>query len=99
MATHSKQRAVTLPVRTDTLATLLQGRRSVRQFQDRPVDHALIEQILEAARWAPSPHGRQPWRFAEITRPQLKELLAERMGAPPQRNPEIARQPHHTPNP
>ena len=80
MATHSKQRAVTLPARADTLAALLQGRRSVRQFQDRAVDRALVEQILEAARWAPSPHGRQPWRFVVLTRQELKTLLAERMG-------------------
>src|ERR1700686_4474799 len=81
MAIHSKQRAVTLPARTDTLTALLQGRRSVRQFQDRAVDRALVEQILEAARWAPSPHGRQPWRFAVLTRQEPKTQLAERMGA------------------
>ncbi len=89
MATHSKQRAVTLPVRADTLPTLLQGRRSVRQFQDRAVDRAFVEQILEAARWAPSPHGRQPWRFVVLTRPELKTLLAERMGETWQRNLEM----------
>ena len=80
MATHSEQRSVTLPTRTDTLATLLRGRRSVRKFQDGPVPRELIEQILEAARWAPSPHGRQPWRFIVLTRPELKNLLADRMG-------------------
>ncbi|HLX59522.1 MAG TPA: nitroreductase family protein [Ktedonobacteraceae bacterium] len=80
MATHSKQRALTLPMRTDTLATLLQSRRSVRKFQDRAVARELIEEILEAARWAPSPHGRQPWRFVVLTRPQAKTLLADRMG-------------------
>jgi coenzyme F420-0:L-glutamate ligase / coenzyme F420-1:gamma-L-glutamate ligase len=89
MATHSKQRAVTLPARTDTLAALMQGRRSVRQFQDRAVDHASIEHILEAARWAPSPHGRQPWRFVVLTRPELKTLLADRMGETWQRNLEM----------
>ena len=71
---------MTLPTRTDTLATLLRGRRSVRKFRDRPVPRELIEQILEAARWAPSPHGRQPWRFIVLTRPELKNLLADRMG-------------------
>src|ERR1700694_5931534 len=86
MAIHSKQRAVTLPARADTLAALLQGRRSVRQFQDRAVDRALIEQILEAARWAPSPHGRQPWRFVILTRPELKAQLAEQMGETWQQN-------------
>lgn len=80
---------MTLPLRADTLAALLQGRRSVRQFQDRAVDCAFVEQILEAARWAPSPHGRQPWRFVVLTRPELKTLLAERMGETWQHNLEM----------
>jgi coenzyme F420-0:L-glutamate ligase/coenzyme F420-1:gamma-L-glutamate ligase len=36
--------------------------------------------VLEAGRWAPSPHGRQPWRFAVITKGETKEQLAEAMG-------------------
>jgi coenzyme F420-0:L-glutamate ligase/coenzyme F420-1:gamma-L-glutamate ligase len=80
MATHSKQRAVTLPTRTDTLAVLMRSRRSVRQYEDRPVARELIEEMLEAARWAPSPHGRQPWRFVVLTRPEPKTVLADRMG-------------------
>jgi len=59
--------------------TLLKSRRSVRAYQDRPVAPELIEQVLEAARWAPSPHGRQPWRFALLTRPELKLHLADEM--------------------
>lgn len=80
MTTQSKQRPVTLPVRTDSLATLLQSRRSVRKYQNLPVSREFIEQILEAARWAPSPHGRQPWRFAVVTAQQLKLRLADEMG-------------------
>jgi len=37
-------------------------------------------EILEAARWAPSPHGRQPWRFVVLTRAAPKERLAAAMG-------------------
>jgi PPOX class probable F420-dependent enzyme len=59
---------------------LARGRRSVRAFQDRPVPRAALEEMLEAARWAPSPHGRQPWRFAMLTRPEAKERLAAAMG-------------------
>ncbi len=80
MTIHSEHRAVTLPVRTDTLSTLLQSRRSVRKYQARPVSRELIEQVLEAARWAPSPHGRQPWRFVVLTRQEVKQQLADRMG-------------------
>jgi len=86
VTTQSEQRPVTLPIRTDTLATLLQSRRSVRKFQTRPVSQELIEQVLEAARWAPSPHGRQPWRFVVLTRQELKLQLADRMGETWQQN-------------
>jgi F420 biosynthesis protein FbiB-like protein len=83
---QSENRPVTLPVRTDNLATLLQSRRSVRKYQDRPVSRELIEQVLESARWAPSPHGRQPWRFVVLTTQKLKLQLADQMGSTWQQN-------------
>jgi coenzyme F420-0:L-glutamate ligase / coenzyme F420-1:gamma-L-glutamate ligase len=83
---QSENRPVTLPVRTDTLATLVRNRRSVRKFQDRPVARELVEEIIEAARWAPSPHGRQPWRFVVLTRQELKLQLADQMGSTWQQN-------------
>ncbi len=86
MTIQSENRPVTLPVRTDNLATLLQSRRSVRKYQDRPVSHELIEQVLESARWAPSPHGRQPWRFVVLTTQKLKLQLADQMGSTWQQN-------------
>jgi coenzyme F420-0:L-glutamate ligase/coenzyme F420-1:gamma-L-glutamate ligase len=63
-----------------SLNELIRGRRSVRRYTDQPVTRAQIEQVLEAARWAPSPHGRMPWRFAVLTRPEPKLRLAETMG-------------------
>ncbi|HEX8732866.1 MAG TPA: TIGR03668 family PPOX class F420-dependent oxidoreductase, partial [Ktedonobacterales bacterium] len=59
---------------------LARGRRSVRAFTDRPVPRAALEELLEAAAWAPSPHGRQPWRFVVLTRAEAKARLAEAMG-------------------
>jgi coenzyme F420-0:L-glutamate ligase/coenzyme F420-1:gamma-L-glutamate ligase len=86
VTTQSEQRAVTLPSRTDNLASLMQGRRSVRKYAARQVSRELIEQILEAGRWAPSPHGRQPWRFVVLTRQAAKTQLAEDMGETWQQN-------------
>lgn len=86
MTTQSEQRAVTLPSRTDNLASLMRGRRSVRKYAAHPVSRELIEQILEAARWAPSPHGRQPWRFVVLTRQAAKTQLAQDMGETWQQN-------------
>ncbi len=82
-------RPATAPGRAAGLAELLRGRRSVRQYQNRSVPREHIEQMLEAARWAPSPHGKQPWRFVVITRHDLKMKLAEAMGQTWQHNLEM----------
>lgn len=92
MTTHSQSRQQTLPQRTNDLAALLRGRRSVRQYLPRPVEEELIEHILEAARWAPSPHGRQPWRFVVLTRQDSKLRLLESMGATWRQNLEMDKQ-------
>lgn len=51
---------------------MIKSRRSVRKFTDEPVDRALLMQVLEAGRWAPSGLNNQPWRFALITDKQVK---------------------------
>lgn len=89
MTIDTNLRPAAAPKRAASLAELLRGRRSVRQYQDRPVPREFIEQMLDAARWAPSPHGRQPWRFVVITRRDLKLKLAEAMGQTWQRNLEM----------
>jgi coenzyme F420-0:L-glutamate ligase/coenzyme F420-1:gamma-L-glutamate ligase len=61
-------------------AAIVRGRASVRHFEARPVPRTLIGQIVEAGAWAPSPHGRQPWRFVILQRPAAKRRLAEAMG-------------------
>ena len=63
------------------LPAIIRGRHSVRRYQDRPVPRELVLEVLEAARWAPSPHGRQPWRFVVLTRPVPKRTLADAMSA------------------
>lgn len=50
----------------DALESLL-TRRSIRKFQDRPVSHETIEDVLRAAMAAPSAGNQQPWRFVVIT--------------------------------
>ncbi|MCD6538915.1 nitroreductase family protein [Candidatus Bathyarchaeota archaeon] len=58
---------------------LIKGRRSVRKYSLREVPRDVLFKILEAARWAPSAHNAQPWRFIVITDRSLKRKLAERM--------------------
>jgi coenzyme F420-0:L-glutamate ligase / coenzyme F420-1:gamma-L-glutamate ligase len=86
---QTETRQTTAPCRANDLATLLRNRRSVRSYQDRPVTREQLEQIIEAARWAPSPHGRQPWRFVVLTRQETKIRLADYMGVTWRKNLEM----------
>jgi nitroreductase len=61
----------------DRLLELIKSRRSIRRFADRPVGHDDLARLLEAARWAPSNHNRQPWRFLVIEDKQQINQLAE----------------------
>ncbi|HMN96600.1 MAG TPA: nitroreductase family protein [Phycisphaerales bacterium] len=68
------------PGRDPTLAArdflaVMQRRRSVRMFSDRPVDRAAIEAIIAAAGTAPSGAHKQPWRFVAVQDPALKREI------------------------
>ena len=63
-----------------SVLNVVRGRRSVRKYLDKEVPEGHLDRVLEAARWAPSPHGRQPWRFAVIRQAASKERLADAMG-------------------
>lgn len=55
----------------DTIYT----RRSIRKFKDKPVDKALIGQIIDAGRMAPSAMNGQPWHFSVLTdKDRIKQL-------------------------
>jgi nitroreductase len=58
------------------------ARRNVRAFQDRPIDPADLDRILEAGRRAPSSRNAQPWDFVVTTdRARLTELAKVWQGA------------------
>lgn len=64
----------------DEFWRLIQGRRSIRRYQPRPIPQPVLEQVLEAATWAPSAHNRQPWRFCVVTQAATQERLSQEMG-------------------
>ncbi len=66
--------------RQELVLDTIRARRSIRRYLDTPVPRELIEKILDAARWAPSAHNRQPWRFAIIENSETKRALASAMG-------------------
>ena len=61
----------------DDLIELFRSRRSVRRFADRAVSRDDVLRLLEAARWAPSNHNRQPWKFLVLEDRREIRALAE----------------------
>lgn len=61
----------------DTVLEVIQNRRSVRRFAERPVEREAILTCIEAARIAPSAEHIQPWRFLIYDDPQQKKEFEE----------------------
>ena len=58
----------------------LRERRSIRRYLPKQISSKTLCQLLDAARWAPSAHNRQPWRFVIIGAGANRERLAAAMG-------------------
>ena len=56
----------------EQITELLNARRSIREFKDKPVEKDLIEKIIDGARFAPSAHNTQSTEFVVV---QDKEVL------------------------
>lgn len=62
------------------LLKLLRRRRSIRRFQNKSIPMDQLEEIIDAARFAPTARNVQPWEFVVVVdKGRLKELakLAE----------------------
>jgi nitroreductase len=57
--------------------TLLKNRRSVRDFQDRPVPLSVLEEMVRETRLAPTASNRQPCRFIVIRDQELMKRLSD----------------------
>lgn len=62
-----------------SLLDIIRRRRSIREYLSKEVSRDVLFRILEAARWAPSAHNSQPWRFIIIMERRLKREFAEAM--------------------
>lgn len=54
---------------------IMDQRRTVREFSDRPVPREVIESIVLAAGTAPSGANKQPWRFVAVQDPAIKREI------------------------
>jgi nitroreductase/NAD-dependent dihydropyrimidine dehydrogenase PreA subunit len=65
---------------TATLVNLMGSRRSCRNFSDRPVDRALLEDLVKVGITAPSGSNCQPWTFTILPDREAVGRLARRVG-------------------
>lgn len=66
-----------LLARSQAYYTFMNSRRSLRDFSDRPVAPAVIEQLVLTAATAPSGANKQPWTFCIVGNPDLKRQIRE----------------------
>ena len=57
--------------------TVLKTRRSVRKYQDRPVEKRVIEDIVDCGHLAASGRNVQPCRFVAVMEKGMKEKIAD----------------------
>jgi nitroreductase len=51
--------------------------RSIRTYKDTPIDEAVLKDLIDAARMAPTARNIQPWEFVVITDKNVLAELAE----------------------
>ena len=54
---------------------MMQRRRTVRDFSDRPVSREVIEHCIRAAGTAPNGANLQPWHFVAVSDPAVKREI------------------------
>lgn len=58
------------------LMEIIKGRRSVRKFTQEPVPDDVIQKLMEAARWAPTPSNLQGTKFVVVKNQDINRELA-----------------------
>ncbi len=62
---------------------IFEERRSIRKFEDRPVEEEKLQAVLEAARLAPSWANRQCWSFVVVRDPAIRQAVSEKLEGNP----------------
>ena len=62
--------------KANTVTEAVASRRSIRAFQDKPVDTAVLRRVLEKAQNSPSGGNTQPWNAVMLTGEPLVKLLS-----------------------
>lgn len=66
-----------MPHSSNDFWEVLSTARSIRRFNDEPVENAALDRCLEAATWAPNGANAQLWRFIVLDAPQQRAAVAD----------------------
>ena len=61
----------------EELLDIISSRKSIRRYKTDPVPDAMIDKILEAARWAPTGENYQPWRFIVVRDQETRNKIGD----------------------
>jgi nitroreductase len=58
---------------------MIKERRSVRSYDEKPIKKEILEEIIQAGKYAPSAMNKQPWKFIVITDKKVINDLSNRV--------------------
>jgi len=59
----------------EVLKDIIESRRSVRSYKDKPVSKDIIEKILDSVRYAPSAGNYQPWEMIVVEDNEMRRNI------------------------
>jgi nitroreductase len=59
------------------IAEAIRTRRSIRSYQDRPIEEQKLARVLDAGRVAPSARNQQDWKFVVVKDKEKRQMLSE----------------------
>ena len=64
----------------ESFMKVVRGRRSIRLYKPDPVNDEIINQIIEAGKWAPSGNNTQPFEIVVVKEKFLIEQIEKIIG-------------------
>ncbi len=65
-----------------SVLSAIQGRRSIRKYNSKPIEDEKLLRVLEAARLSPSARNQQNWKFIVVKDSETRERLTEAIDQP-----------------
>ncbi|QSZ67953.1 nitroreductase family protein [Methanofollis aquaemaris] len=66
-----------MPTDVEMVLAAIRGRRSIRAYEERPLDEETVTAIIDAGVHAPTALGLQPWRFIVVRKRGLMKQISD----------------------